>query len=64
LTHESRTRATNRLGEFAERRPVQFQEIIATLYHNLGIDPDSIRIADQAGRPQRLVEKSPITELI
>ena len=51
MTHESRTRATNRLGEFAERRPVQFQEIIATLYHNLGIDPDSIRIADQAGRP-------------
>ncbi|MBC8351686.1 MAG: DUF1501 domain-containing protein [Planctomycetes bacterium] len=56
--------ATNRLGEFAEHRPVHFQEIIATLYRNLGIDPNSKPIADQAGRPQRLVEKNPIAELV
>src|SRR5687767_4600982 len=31
--------ATNRLGEYAKDRPVHFQEIFATLYHNLGIDP-------------------------
>ncbi|MCH7987851.1 MAG: DUF1501 domain-containing protein, partial [Planctomycetes bacterium] len=29
---------TNRLGEYATERPVHFQEVISTLYHNLGID--------------------------
>ncbi len=56
--------ATNRLGEFAERRPVHFQEIVATLYDRLGIPPESARVIDQAGRPQRLVEAAPISELI
>lgn len=48
--------STNRLGENAETRPVHFQEIIATLYRNLGIDPNSKPIIDPAGRPQPLVE--------
>lgn len=56
--------ATNRLGEFAQERPVHFQEVIATLYHNLGIDPGSKPIVDQAGRPQPLVEYNAIAELI
>lgn len=56
--------ATNRLGEFAEQRPVDFQEVIATLYHNLGIDPTTKPIVDPAGRPQPLVETGPIRELI
>ena len=42
--------ATNRFGEFAEHRPVYFQEVIATRYHNLGIDPMSKPVQDQAGR--------------
>ena len=32
--------ATNRLGEYASNRPVTFGEVFATLYRNLGIDPD------------------------
>ena len=56
--------ATNRLGEFAEKRPVDFQEMIATLYYKLGIDPASKPIVDQAGRPQPLVEKDVIRELL
>ena len=56
--------ATNRLGEFAEKRPVDFQEVIATLYHNLNINPNSKPIVDQAGRPQPLVEKGIIRELV
>ncbi len=56
--------ATNRLGEFPEKRPVNFQEVIATLYHNLGINPASKPIVDQAGRPQPLVEKDVIRELL
>lgn len=56
--------ATNRLGEHATQRPVDVQEIIATLYHNLGIDTDSTTLLDPTGRPQFLVEKGPIAELI
>jgi len=56
--------STNRLGEFANNRPVQFQEVVATLYHNLGIDVNSTTVPDPAGRPQYPVEKPPIAELI
>ena len=56
--------ATNRLGQYAEQRPVDFQEVIATLYHNLGINPTSKPIIDQAGRPQPLVEHQAIGELV
>jgi hypothetical protein len=55
--------ATNRLGEYAKDRPVHFQEIFATLYRNLGINPESTTIVDPSGRPQYLVQKSPIREL-
>ena len=56
--------ATNRLGEHATDRPVHVQEILATLYHNLGIDTQSFTITDASGRPQYLVEKTPIAELL
>lgn len=55
---------TNRLGEEAVERPVHMQEIVATLYHNLGIDTAAVTIADPTGRPQFLVEHAPIAELI
>jgi len=47
---------TNRLGEYAAKRPVPVQEIIATLYHNLGIDPMSTTLSDPTGRPQYLLD--------
>jgi len=56
--------ATNRLGEYAKDRPVSMQEIVATLYHNLGIDVAKTTIIDPAGRPQYLVEATPIAELV
>ncbi len=56
--------STNRLGEHAKDRPVHFQEILATLYHNLGLDTSSVTLADPAGRPQYLVERGPIRELV
>jgi len=55
--------STNRLGEFAKDRPVHFQEIFATLYRNLGINPETTTLVDPAGRPQYLVQKAPIREL-
>jgi hypothetical protein len=40
------------------------QEIIATLYHNLGINVAASTIVDPTGRPQFLVDHEPIRELI
>lgn len=57
--------STNRLGEFAMDRPVHMQEIIATAYHNLGINAETTTISDPTGRPQYLIEKRiPIRELV
>ncbi len=56
--------ATNRLGEYATQRPVEMQEIISTLYHNLGIDTRTTTIIDPTGRPQYLVDSEPVSELV
>ncbi|MEZ6131969.1 MAG: DUF1501 domain-containing protein [Planctomycetaceae bacterium] len=57
--------STNRLGERAVNRPVDMQEIVATTYHNLGLDTMSTTISDPTGRPQFLVDKrEPISELV
>ncbi len=56
--------ATNRLGEFASQRPVTFGEIFATLYHNLGIDTATTTINDPTGRPQHLVDRPVMRELV
>lgn len=57
--------ATNRLGEYAVERPVDMQEIVATVYHNLGIDPMTTTVNDPTGRPQYLVDKRiPVPELV
>jgi hypothetical protein len=58
--------STNRLGEHAHDRPVTFQEVFATLYHNVGIDPRLVTVQDLQGRPQYLVDSGvePIRELV
>lgn len=57
--------ATNRLGEFAVERPVDMQEVVATIYHNMGIDATHTRLIDPAGRPQQLVDHTdPIREIV
>jgi hypothetical protein len=57
--------STNRLGEYAKDRTVHVQEIIATLYRNLGIDSVTTTLRDPTGRPQYLVEQGvPLPELI
>ena len=57
---------TDRLGGEAVDRPVHFQEVHATLYHNLGIDPHVSTYRDLAGRPHYLVDGDyePISEVI
>jgi hypothetical protein len=57
--------ATNRLGEYAKERPVHMQEVVATIYRNLGIDPMTTTLRDPTGRPQFLVDvRDPIKELV
>jgi hypothetical protein len=58
--------ATDRLGGEAIERPVQFGEVFATLYHNLGIDVNKVTLPDLSGRPQYLVDNGcqPMRELV
>ena len=57
--------ATDRLGGEAISRPVQFGEVFATLYANLGIDVSKVTFPDHSGRPQYLVDGfQPMRELV
>ncbi len=58
--------ATDRVGGDIAERPVKFQEIFATLYHNIGIDVRTATVEDISGRPQYLVDSGiqPMRELI
>jgi hypothetical protein len=57
--------ATDRLGGEATERPVHFQEVFATLYHNIGIDVNKATVKDLSGRPQFLVDGyQPMKELV
>ena len=58
--------ATDRLGGEAVDRPVTFQEVLATLYHNVGINASGTTVSDLSGRPHYLVDDNtqPISELI
>ncbi|MCI0702935.1 MAG: DUF1501 domain-containing protein, partial [Planctomycetia bacterium] len=56
--------STDRNGGLAKDRPVSFGEIFATLYHNMGINPETMTITDPTGRPQHLVEDTMIRELV
>lgn len=65
MRHGQAIGSTSRYAETAETRPVHFQEVLATLYHNMGIDPRTAQLTDPAGRPQYLLEhRDPIHELI
>ena len=56
--------ATDKQGAYVTDRPVAFQNVFATLYHNLGIDP-ATAVSDRSGRPMYLLdEREPIRELI
>jgi hypothetical protein len=53
------------LGEFPISRPIDMQEVVATLYHNMGIDCNTATVTDPSGRPRYLVDmRDPVRELI
>lgn len=56
--------STDRTASAAKSRPVSYQDVIATLYRNLGIDAKRTTIVDPRGRPQYLLDEgAPIREL-
>lgn len=56
--------STNRLGEYAKDRPVGFNDVFATLYHALGLNPETTTIPDPTGRPQHITSGTVIRELV
>ena len=58
--------ATERDAGDVKERPVHFQEVFATLYHNMGIDVHTATVPDLTGRPRHLVDSQykPIPEVI
>lgn len=55
--------ATNRRGEYPEDRPLTPQDLLATIYRHLGIDPRS-EFEDRTGRPVPILPHGePIREL-
>ncbi len=52
-------------GERAKHKPIHTPQVLATLYHTLGIDPGKVTFPDFAGRPQYLLDQpDPIRELL
>jgi Protein of unknown function (DUF1501) len=56
--------STDRTGGSAKDRPVGFGDIFATLYHNIGLNPETTTINDPTGRPQHLAEGKVLPELV
>jgi uncharacterized protein (DUF1501 family) len=55
--------ASDKIGAYPTSHPVGPQDLIATLYHCLGVDPHTL-IYDQQNRPYALVEGQPLTGLM
>ena len=58
--------STDRLRRTPRTGRSTFGEVFATLYHNLGIDPNAVTVNDLTGRPQYLVDNNaqPMPELV
>jgi hypothetical protein len=56
--------ATDRIGAYATVRPIHYRDILATVYHNLGIDPHT-SIRDMLDRPVAILPEDarPVREL-
>ncbi len=52
-------------GQYPVDRPLSPQDVLATVYHHLGIDPHAATFTDRTGRPVYLLEGGePIRELL
>jgi len=56
--------SSTRIGDLPQDRPVHFNDVIATIYHQLGISSDSVFL-DGTGRPYHILDRGkPIRELL
>ena len=56
--------ATDNHAAYPVERRTHFGEVIATLYHQMGINPNTTTVPDLTGRPQYLADHEPMRELI
>jgi uncharacterized protein (DUF1501 family) len=49
--------ATDARGEFVEERPLDPNDLVATLYRHLGVDPTT-EFTDRSGRPIRILDRT------
>jgi len=57
--------STTKNGERPLDRPIHFQQMFATLYRHLGIDPTQATVLDPNNRPQYLIDHTDtIRELV
>jgi uncharacterized protein (DUF1501 family) len=56
--------STDRIGGNAKDRPVTFGEVFATLYHALGMNPETTTVMDPTGRPQYPADGTVMKELV
>jgi uncharacterized protein (DUF1501 family) len=50
---------TDRIASEATDRPIAYADVVATLYHQLGIDPQTV-IHDRTGRPHVLMDQGEV----
>ncbi len=57
--------STDKLGAYAASSPIHYQDVLATVYHNLGIDPHAF-VTDPSGRPVSILPGTaePIARLV
>lgn len=56
--------STDRIGGNAKDRPVTFGEVFATLYHAVGMNPETTTVMDPTGRPQYPADGTAMKELV
>ena len=54
--------SSDKLGAFPREHPVAPEDLLATIYLALGIDP-AAEVHDREGRPYRLTEGAPVLDL-
>ncbi len=55
--------ATDKIGSRPSDMPVEPPQILASIYHGMGIDLDSAMMPGPGGRPVRMIEAEPIKKL-
>ena len=57
--------ATDKIAGECTERPIHYQDVIATMYQHLGLNPNAVTVEDTTGRPQYLCDTGrPIWELV